>query len=150
MRPLLPIPLHWLAQHQIIPVHDFVATPETHQLFDLAAAPSHDTLHIGDWSRPTGRARSRALRRPTTSTASPRSKLPLTLTTPAGSRLRPRRSAPTAPASIDEHARPASALPAIHCLRAATGVAAGMNQVQRAPASTLRSGCCGCPDAMHM
>ena len=41
-------------------------------------------------------------------------------------------------------------VPAIHCLRAATGVALGTNQVHAAPSSRRRSGCGWWPAAMHM
>ena len=40
-------------------------------------------------------------------------------------------------------------VPAIHCLRVASGVELGTNQVQRAPSSMRRSGCSTAPLAMH-
>src|SRR5258706_166460 len=94
----------------------------------------------------------RATSRPpalTTLTVSPRSKCPRAPVTPAGSRLLPAPSARKAPSSM-RTAPAGRSVPAIHCLRAATGVEAGRNQVQRAPASMRLSGCRGSPAAMHM
>ena len=51
---------------------------------------------------------------------------------------------------IEEGAPAGFRVPAIHCLRAATGVAAGMNQVQRAPSSMRLTGWRCEPAAMHM
>ena len=70
-------------------------------------------------------------------------------TTPAGNRLLPRRSAATAPASMVSVPFGSSA-PAIHFLRAVTGLAAVRNQVQRAPSAIARSGCSTRPEAMTM
>src|SRR5690348_10461515 len=40
--------------------------------------------------------------------------------------------------------------PAIHCLRAFSGLDAGRNQLQSAPSSRRRTGCIGAPAAMAM
>src|SRR5438270_101955 len=72
-----------------------------------------------------------------TLTVSPRSKRPRAPVTPAGRRLRPSRSARSAPASM-LMAPAGRSVPAIHCLRAAAGVAVGTNQVQSAPSSMRR------------
>src|SRR5215813_9228160 len=67
--------------------------------------------------------------------------------TPAGSRLLPRRSAATAPASIVSVPF-GSSDPAIHFLRDVTGLAGVRNQVQRPPSMTACSGLSTRPDAM--
>ena len=72
-------------------------------------------------------------------TASPRLNWPSTRVTPAGSRLLPRRSAATAPASIVSVPF-GSIEPAIHFLRDVTGLAGVRNQVQRAPCAIAASG----------
>ena len=82
-------------------------------------------------------------------TASPRSNWPLTLLTPAGSRLRPDCSAARAPSSITITPL-GSSVPAIQRLRAVTGLALARNQVQGAPSPSARSGCSPLPDAMTM
>src|SRR5476651_2701839 len=69
--------------------------------------------------------------------------------TPAGSRLLPSRSAFTAPASITSAPR-GSSEPAIHFLRAVTGLAGVRNQVQAAPPAIACNGCATWPEAMIM
>ena len=82
-------------------------------------------------------------------TVSPRSKRPSARVTPAGNRLLPCNRARTAPSST-AIAPAGFKVPAIHCLRVATGVEVGTNHVQRAPSSMRLSGCCSAPLAMHM
>src|SRR5262249_25661135 len=65
----------------------------------------------------------------------------------AGSRLLPLRNAATAPASIVKTPL-GSSEPAIHFLRAVTGLAGVRNQVQRAPPAIAASGCATRPDAI--
>src|SRR5262249_59640382 len=66
---------------------------------------------------------------------------------PAGSRVFPLRSAATAPASMVRIPF-GSSEPAIHFLRAVTGLAGVRNQVQRAPSAIALSGCASLPDAI--
>src|SRR5262249_35195504 len=73
--------------------------------------------------------------------------MPSTRITPAGSRLLPLRHAATAPASIGKTPL-GSGDPAIHFLRAGTGLAGVRNQVQRAPPAIAASGCATRPDAI--
>ena len=68
---------------------------------------------------------------------------------PTGSRLLPRRSAATAPASTVSVPF-GSSEPAIHFLRAVIGFAGVRNQVQRPPSLTARSGCMMRPGAITM
>ena len=68
--------------------------------------------------------------------------------TPAGNKLLPPIRARTAPSSTT--IAPAGfKVPAIHCLRVATGVEDGTNQVQRAPSSMRCNGRLSAPLAMH-
>src|ERR1700748_3959026 len=69
--------------------------------------------------------------------------------TPAGNRLFPARNAFTAPASI-VIVPFGSSEPAIHRLRAVTGLAGVRNQVQRPPAAIACSGCSILPDAISI
>ena len=82
-------------------------------------------------------------------TASPRANSPSIRATPTGNRLLPRRSAATAPASMVSVPL-GSSEPAIHFLRAVTGLPAARNQVQRAPLAMASSGCSMCPEAITM
>src|SRR5712692_2456384 len=69
--------------------------------------------------------------------------------TPAGNRLLPARKALTAPASM-VRVPFGSRDPAIHRLRAVTGLAGVRNQVQRPPSDIACSGCSIVPDAISM
>src|SRR6202171_1831768 len=82
-------------------------------------------------------------------TASPRENSPSTRITPAGNRLLPARNAVTAPASMVSVPF-GSRDPAIHRLRAVTGLAGVRNQVQRPPSDIACSGCSIVPDAISM
>src|SRR5580700_9316326 len=86
---------------------------------------------------------------PRITTASPRLKAPSTRITPAGSRLLPRRSAATAPASTVRVPR-GSSEPAIHFLRAVTGLAGVRNQVHGLPSAIDCSGLSIRPEAITM
>src|SRR6266700_4180856 len=82
-------------------------------------------------------------------TASPRANCPSTRMTPAGNRLLPARKALTAPASM-VRVPFGSRDPAIHRLRAVTGLAGVRNQVQRPPSDIACSGCSILPDAISI
>ena len=93
-----------LQQHQIVAVDHLVAAAPAEDRLDLVGTMAGDAARLG-----TGicaKARAPAPRRPVPARppGSPRSKLPPTARTPAGSSERPAASARAAPASTDERA----------------------------------------------
>ena len=124
-------------EHQIVPMHHLGAPLDAEDEQAVARRTCRGSSRRPRRRRRRGRARSPSPSGPRTITASPRANAPSTLITPTGSRLLPRRSAATAPASIVSVPF-GSSEPAIHFLRAVTGLAGVRNQVQR-PSSRDRA-----------
>ena len=130
-------------QYQVVAVDEFVSATIAEDRCDLSALATGDPERIAVRvsGQPTGELRP-ALQR--TMTASPRSKLPLTRTTPAGSKLFPCSKARLAPSSITISPMGFSD-PTIQRLRALSGVAEGINHVQRASSDNRLSGWASIP-----
>ena len=114
-------------------MHHLGAPRRSPERFDIARVAAHD-LSASPCRRPPDRGRSRRPRSRNT-TQSPRSNAPSTRVTPAGRRLLPENSARAAPASTRRAPR-GSSDPAIHFLRAVTGLDGERNQVQGPPSTT--------------
>ena len=147
--PRQPGAMIMLQKHQIVTMDQLIAAAKAQEPLDLGALAAHDARRVAvgigdDAARDLGAVGGQDADGVAALEAARacRSRRPAAGSCPRAARAAHRRRCVIAPAG--------RSVPAIHCLRAASGVDAGTNQVQRAPSSRRRSGWRWWPAAMHM